>query len=152
MHQLDQPSPQRPPTERRVLIVDGHPLVRRGLAALIDAEPDLTVCARAATPREALEALASVRPDLVITDLSFGDGAGSEGLALVADIGSRHGDLPVLVLSMHEGSVWERRAVYAGASGYVSKREMGETLLVAIRAVLDGKYASQKVRAGLDPT
>ncbi len=127
--------------------------MRRGLAALIDDEPDLTVCARAATPREALEALASARPDLVITDLSFGAGAGSEGLALVADIRSGHGDLPVLVLSMHEGSVWERRAVEAGASGYVSKREMGGTLLIAIRSVLEGeKYLSSKVRAGLDPT
>lgn len=139
MHQLDQPSPQRPPTERRVLIVDGHPLVRRGLAALIDAEPDLTVCARAAGHREALAAIASSRPDLVIAELTFGDGAGGDGVDLVREIRFAHGELPVLVLSGHEAPVYAERAFRAGAGGYVSKRDSGATLLVAIRAVLDGE-------------
>jgi DNA-binding NarL/FixJ family response regulator len=136
--------------KRRILIVDDHPLVRRGLAALIDNEPDLTVCAAAATQRTGLEAIASSRPDLVIADLSLADG---DGLALVKDIRSDHEDLPVLVLTLHDAPLWARRAFQAGATGYVTKQEMTETLLVAIRCVLDGKkYVSPKIGDGLDTT
>jgi len=147
-------SPSRnTPAERRILIVDDHPLVRRGLTALIESEPDLTVCAEAGTHQAGLEAIASSRPDLVIADLSSADGAGSDGLGLVKDARSRYEDLAVLVLTRHAAPVYAERAFRAGASGYVTKREMTETLLVAIRSVLDGeKYVSPKIRAGLDTT
>ena len=89
------------PARRRILIVDNHALVRRGLTALIDNEADLTVCAAVATHQAGLEAIATCRPDLVITDLVLDDG---EGLDLVRDIRAGHEDLPVLVLSMHDAA------------------------------------------------
>ena len=136
------------PPQRRILIVDSQPLVRRGLIALIDHEPDLTVCAAAATRRAGLEAIASSQADLVVTELSFEDG---DGLDLVENIRSSDEDLPVLVFSMHDAPRHTRRAFRAGALGYVSKQETGETLLVAIRCVLGGeKYVSPKLRVGLD--
>lgn len=134
--------------KRRILIVDDHPLVRRGLIALIDSEPDLTVCAAAATLSAGLEAVSSARPDLVIADLSLGI---DDGLAMVEEIRAGHEDLPVLVLTMHDAPLYARRAFRAGASGYVTKQEMLDTLLVAIRRVLDGEeFVSAKIKAGLD--
>ena len=142
------PSPE-PQIKRRILIVDDHPLMRRGLTALIDSEPDLIVCAEAATPRAGFEAIASSQPDLVITDLSMGDGDGA-GLALINDIRSGYEDMPVLVLTTHDAPYYARRAFAAGANGYVSKQELGETLLVAIRCVLNGeKFLSPKMSADL---
>jgi DNA-binding NarL/FixJ family response regulator len=138
-------SPVRP-AKRRILIVDDHSLVRRGLTALIDNEPDLIVCAEGATHRSGLEAIASSRPDLVIADLRLGP---DDGLALVRDVRSGNRDLPILVLSMHEAPTWTQRAIDAGANGYVSKQEMGETLLLAIRCVLGGeRYEGNKGNGG----
>ena len=124
------------PARRRILIVDDHPLVRLGLKALIDAEPDLIVCAEAATRADALRAIAPGQPDLVIADLSLRRG---DGLELVREIRSRHPGLRVLVLTMLEAPLHVRRAFSAGASGYVTKRELTETLLEAIRSVLCGE-------------
>ena len=146
MHRED--SPEETPRKRRILIVDDHPLVRRGLTALIDNEPDLTVCASAATLGAGLEAIDSAQPDLVIADLSLGI---DDGLAMVEKIHSGHADLPVLVLTMHEAPVYARLAFEAGARGYVTKQEMLETLLVAIRRVLEGEeFVSPEIQAGLD--
>jgi len=122
--------------KRRILIVDNHPLVRRGLKTLIDAEPDLTVCAEAANPRDGLGAIAESRPDLVIADLSLGPG---NGLELLRAIRSRHAGVRVLVLTMHDMPRRVRRAFAAGADGHVSKQEMTETLLMAMRSVLRGE-------------
>jgi DNA-binding NarL/FixJ family response regulator len=136
------------PTTQRILIVDDHPLVRRGLNALIESEGDLTVCAEAATRQAGLAAVATFSPDLVIADLSLGEG---DGLAMVKDIRAGHRDLPILVLTMHEGPVYAERAFRAGANGYVTKREMSETLLAAIRCVLAGEtWVSPSLRARLD--
>jgi DNA-binding NarL/FixJ family response regulator len=121
--------------KRRILIVDDHPLVRRGLTALINAEPDLIVCAEAATRADGLVAVAVARPDLVITDLSLIRG---DGLELVRDIRSRHLGLPVLVLSLHDSPLYVRRAFAAGADGYLAKQKLTEALLLAIRSVLRG--------------
>jgi DNA-binding NarL/FixJ family response regulator len=141
-------SAEKSTVKRRILIVDDHPLVRRGLTALIDHEPDLTVCAEAATLREGIEAIESSRPDLVIADLSLGI---DDGLAMVEEVHSGHEDLPVLVLTMHDAPLYARRALRAGARGYVTKQEMIETLLVAIRRLLDGgEFVSPEIRAGLD--
>ena len=133
---------------RRILIVDGHPLMRRGLTALINNEPDLAVSAAVGTCRAGLAAIASSRPHLVITDLLVEE---VDGMGLVGDIRSNYRDLRVLVLTMHDGPRCARRALRAGASGYVTKQDTAETLLTAIRCVLDGqRYVSPKVRAGLD--
>jgi len=141
-------SSRGPSAKRRILIVDDHPLVRRGLTALIDNEPDLTVCAEAATQRAGLDAISSSRPDMVIADLSLKDG---DGLDMVKEIWLGHKRLPVLVLSMHDAPIYAERAFQAGASGYVSKQEMSETVLIAIRGLLDGeKYVSPKTEEKLD--
>lgn len=140
-------TPPATKTRRRLLIIDNHTMMRRGLSTLIDNESDLTVCAEA-THEEGLEAIATSQPDLVITDLWLVE---SDGFGLIKEIRARHTDLPVLVLSMHAAPQYARRALQAGATGYVSKQEMGETLLIAIRCVLDGKtYVSPKLRVGFD--
>jgi len=142
-----QDSPPAPLARRRILIVDDHLLVRRGLTALIDNEPDLVVCAAAATHREGLAAIATFHPDLVIADLSLGD---DDGLAMVQDIRSGHADLPVLVLTIHDAPACAEQAFRAGASGYVTKQEISESLLVAIRSALGGdRYVSPQIRAAL---
>jgi DNA-binding NarL/FixJ family response regulator len=128
--------PQAARARRRILIVDDHPLVRRGLKALIDAESDLIVCAEAANPEDGLDAIAGTRPDLVIAGLSFRDG---DGLALVRGICAIQGGPPVLVLSIREAPLYVRRAFAAGASGYVAKRDPTETVLAAIRRLLRGE-------------
>ncbi len=131
---------QPAPVKRRILIVDDHPLVRRGLRALINAEPDLIVCAEAATQQDGLGAIATARPDLAVVDLSLGHG---DGLELVREIRSREAGPRVLVLTMHDAPEYVRRAFAAGADGYVSKQELPETLLMAIRSVLRGEtYAA----------
>ena len=136
-----------PPARRRILIVDDHPLMRRGLTALIDNEPDLIVCAAVGNPQEGIEAIAALQPDLVITDLSMRDG---EGLALIACIRSDNADLLILVLTIHDAPFYVRRTMSAGANGYVSKQELGETLLIAVRCVLGGEtYLSPQIRAEL---
>jgi DNA-binding NarL/FixJ family response regulator len=124
------------PVKRRILLVDDHPLVRHGLTALIDAQPDLVVCAAAANRRDALVAIAVTRPDLVITDLSLGY---DDGLALVRDIRSRHVGVRILTLSMYDSPAYIRRAFAAGADGYVAKSRITETLLEAIHSVLRGE-------------
>lgn len=139
-------APEVPP-RRRILIVDDHALVRRGLTALIANEADLLVCAEVATEREGLDAIPVSKPDLVIADLSLQD---CESLDMVKAIRLRHDGLPVLLLSMHDAPICAERALQAGASGYVTKQEMGEIVLLAIRCVLDGgTYLSPKIRAAL---
>ena len=137
---LRKPTAQSAPVKRRILIVDDHPLVRRGLRALINAEPDLIVCAEAATQQDGVGAIAAARPDLAVVDLSLDHG---DGLKLVKEIRSRQPGLRVLVLTMHDAPAYVRRAFAAGADGYVSKQELTDTLLVAIRSVLRGEtYAA----------
>ena len=130
--------PQSPggatPVKRRILIVDAHPLLRRGLAALIDGESDLIVCGQAATAQAALAAIVADGPDLVIADFSLED---SVGLALAAEIRTRHPGLPVLMMSMDDEALGCERALRAGARGCVSKRELDGTALAAIRAGLE---------------
>ncbi|MBE3070212.1 MAG: response regulator transcription factor [Planctomycetes bacterium] len=119
----------------RVLVVDDHPVVRQGLALLINHEPDLAVCGEAATAAEALKAIADTRPDVAIVDLSL---KGASGLDLIKDIKVRHPGLPVLVLSMSDENVYAERALRAGARGYMMKEEATEKVLTALRRVLAG--------------
>jgi DNA-binding NarL/FixJ family response regulator len=129
--------------KKRILLIDDHALLRRGLAALIETEPDLVVCGEAATRQAGLEAIASSQPDLVIADLSLQDGD-SDGLELIKDIHRRFPRLPVLALSMYEEAVYAERALRAGARGYVTKQELDDTVVAAIRRVLAGEiHASE---------
>ena len=135
-------SPQKTPAKRRILIIDEQPLIRRGLAILIENQPDLMVCAAAATHQAGLDAISSSRPDLVIADLSFKDG---DGFDIVKEIRLGYKYLPVLLLSVHDAPIYSERAFKAGASGYVNKQETTEAMLIAIRRVLDGEiYLSPK--------
>jgi DNA-binding NarL/FixJ family response regulator len=140
------PEPARP-ARKRILIVDDHPVLRRGLAALIESERDLAVCATAATCKSALEAIRESHPDLVIVDLALREG---DGLDLVKEIKAHHRELPSLVLSMHDESVYAERSLKAGARGYITKQQLDETVLIAIRCVLDGEtYLSDPLKRRL---
>ncbi len=120
----------------RLIVIDDHPLIRRGLASIINGEPDLVVCAEAATRQAGLDAIATTNPDLVTVDLSLGE---SDGLSLIKDIRARFPTLPMLVVSMHDESLYAERTFRAGASGYVNKDQLDGTVLVAIRCVLEGR-------------
>jgi DNA-binding NarL/FixJ family response regulator len=130
-------------SKHRVLVVDDHPIVRQGLALLIDQEPDLMVCGEAEEAESALAAIAASRPDVLLLDLSL---PGPDGIDLLKAIRSTDPDLPVLVLSMHDESTYAERALRAGANGYIMKQEATENVLVALRRILRGEvYVSDRV-------
>ena len=132
-------------TEHKILLVDDHPLLRRGLAALIEGELDLSVCGQAASRKDALRCIGQQQPDLAIVDLNL---EGSDGLNLIKDIKACRPDVMSMVLSMHDESLYAERAIHAGARGYVSKQQLDDTILVAIRRILDGGiYLSEKMGA-----
>jgi DNA-binding NarL/FixJ family response regulator len=127
----------------RVFIVDDHTMFREGMKQLIDREADLTVCGDAASGDEALGSIPGLKPDLVIVDLSL---SGSTGLDLIKTLRSLYPALPVLVVSMHEETLYAERALHAGASGYVMKQEPAKTVKLAIRKVLAGDlHLSEKM-------
>jgi DNA-binding NarL/FixJ family response regulator len=128
---------------KRVLLVDDHPIVRQGLAQMIDQEADLQVCGQAQGAVEAMEAIGREAPDVAVVDLSLPDG---NGIDLVKQIRERWPGLAVLVLSMHDESLHAERALRAGAKGYIMKQEATETVLTAIRRVLHGDtYVSERM-------
>ncbi len=133
-----------PVTEKhRLLIVDDHPLFREGLRQIIERDPDLTVCGEAASAAEALQLIPTVKPDLVLIDISLG---GTSGIDLIKTIKNDYDELPVLVVSMHEESLYAERALRAGAMGYLMKHEPGKTVKAAIHKVLGGEmYLSEKM-------
>lgn len=138
---------QRSTRLRSVFIIDDHPIVRKGLAQLLDQEPDLVVCGEAADVREARVGLERTRPDVVILDLSLRD---SDGLELIKEIRAKHGQLPVLVLSMHDETIYAERLLSAGANGYIMKQAGGDQLVVALRRVLaGGVYVSDRIGASM---
>jgi DNA-binding NarL/FixJ family response regulator len=127
----------------RILVVDDHPVVREGLARVIENQSDLMICGQAATIPEALAVLAASKPDVAIVDISLG---GHNAIELIKDIKVRHPELPVLVHSMHDESVYAERSLRAGAKGYIMKQEPPQNLVVALRQVLAGEiYLSQKM-------
>ncbi len=123
---------------RRILLVDDHPLMREGLAQLINGQDDLVVCGEVEDRVAALEALETLKPDLAVVDLSLRE---ESGLELIKDIRARAPDVVVLVLSMHDETLYAERALRAGARGYVMKREASDRVLEAIRHTLDGRVA-----------
>jgi len=119
----------------KVFLVDDHPIVRQGLALFIDREPDLTVCGEADGANSALQAMRDALPDFVVLDISLD---GPDGLELLKTLRGKYPNLPVLVLSMHDESVYAERALRAGANGYIMKQEATDKVLTAIRHILGG--------------
>jgi DNA-binding NarL/FixJ family response regulator len=132
------------PDKRRVLVVDDHPLVCAGLAGLINKQKDLVCCGQACTSAAAEHAAATLRPDLVVLDLSLGT---EDGLALMPVLHRRRPDLRILILSVADETSHAELALRAGARGYLMKEQATEEMLVAIRMVLAGQvYLSPKIR------
>lgn len=132
-------------SKAKVFLVDDHPLVREWLTNLIHQQPDLVVCGEAETPAKAMEAIASQKPDVAIVDISLKDGSGIE---LIKNIRMLRTPVAVIVLSMHDESLYAERALRAGARGYIMKRETAKKVIVAIRQVLEGKmYLSERLKA-----
>jgi DNA-binding NarL/FixJ family response regulator len=141
--------PQLAPATKkcRVLLVDDHPIVRQGLALLIDREPDLTVCGEADSAPSVFHAITTLRPDLVILDISL---SGPDGLDVLKEIRMKTSSLPVLILSMHDESIYAQRAIRAGANGYIMKQEATDKVLVAIRRILQGEvYLSDRLTSAM---
>jgi DNA-binding NarL/FixJ family response regulator len=127
----------------RVLLVDDHPIVRQGLALLIDREADLSVCGEAEGSHSAFLAISTLRPDIVVLDISL---SGPDGLDILKEIRTKTTNLPVLILTMHDESIYAERAMRAGANGYIMKQEATEKVLVAIRRILQGEvYLSDRL-------
>lgn len=125
----------------RILIVDDHAIVREGLRTLIQAEKDLAVCAEAEDGPKALDLITREKPDAVVADLGL---QGMSGLDLIKNIKARHPQLPVLVISMLDESIYAERALRAGARGYLMKKESADHVVNALRRVLSGKvYVSE---------
>jgi DNA-binding NarL/FixJ family response regulator len=128
-------------TRKKILVVDDHAVLREGLVAQINREPGLIVCGEAATARAALEAVEKLNPDLVLADINL---PARNGLELIRDLRALRASLPVLVLSMHDASLFAERVLRAGGRGYVSKQQTGHQLITAIRRVLGGQiYLSE---------
>jgi DNA-binding NarL/FixJ family response regulator len=121
--------------KRRVYVVDDHPIVRQGLAQFIAHEPDIEVCGGAANVNDALEEIAAMRPDLVIIDISL---EGSNGIDLINQLKTRNENTKALVWSMFDEKLFAERALRAGALGYINKQEPIDTVVTAIRQVLQG--------------
>jgi DNA-binding NarL/FixJ family response regulator len=131
------------PGKRRIFIVDDHPIVREGLSLMMNREPDLMVCGEAEEAATALQAITSTRPDFLIVDISLN---GPDGLDLLKSIRVRFPNLPVLILSMHDESIYAERALRAGANGYIMKQEATEKVLIAVRQILNQKvYVSDRI-------
>jgi DNA-binding NarL/FixJ family response regulator len=129
--------------KKTVFLVDDHPIVRQGLTLLINQEADLTVCGEAQEMQAALKAIQAVKPDILIVDISLN---GPDGLELLKNIRINSARLPVLILSMHDESIYAERALRAGANGYIMKQEATEKVLVALRRILSGEiYVSEKI-------
>lgn len=144
MSQRTQPSTDRR-SKRTIVIVDDHPIVRQGLAQLINQESDLLVCGQAEDAYEAMQTIRESDPDMVIVDISLKE---TSGVELIKDLKIQYPDLPVLTLSMHDETVYGERALRAGARGYIMKQEATEKVVTAIRRVLAGEvYVSNGMAA-----
>ncbi len=133
------------PAHKRLLIVDDHPMMRTGLAQLIDNEDDLKVCGEADNAGQATAAVAKQKFDLALVDISLPD---RNGLELIKDLRALDPSLPILIVSMHDEMLYAERVLRAGARGYIMKQEGGQKFLQAIRRVLAGQvFVSEKMSA-----
>jgi DNA-binding NarL/FixJ family response regulator len=140
------PASAKLPTKKRLLIIDDHPVFRAGMIALINTEPELSVCAEAHDATNALDLIEASQPDLVLLDMNL---PGKSGLDLLKDIRAVHPRLPVLVISMHDEASYAERVIRAGGRGYIMKHERPEHILDAARKVLAGGIAVSESMATL---
>ena len=130
--------PRPAPSKHRLFIVDDHPIFREGLGKIVGQEADLEVCGEADAADEAFGKISALNPDLVLTDIGL---PGKSGLELIQDLHAALPELPVLVISMHDESVYAERVLRAGGRGYVMKQAGPAMMLQSIRQVLAGKVA-----------
>jgi DNA-binding NarL/FixJ family response regulator len=129
--------------KRKVLVVDDHPIVREGLAQMINREPDLSVCGDASHMQKAVQLMEALKPDILLVDISLD---GPDGLELLKHIRAQDPGLPVLILSMHDESIYAERALRAGANGYIMKQEATDSVLDALRRILNREvYVSPRI-------
>lgn len=127
----------------RVFIVDDHPLVRQGLAQIIESQDDLELCGEAEDSSTAMRGIEQTKPDAIIVDISL---QGNNGLELIKNVKAIHEHVPILVFSMHDESIYAQRALRAGAKGYVMKKESSEKIVDAIRRIIKGEiFVSPRV-------
>lgn len=127
--------------KRRILIIDDHPIVREGLATIINQQPDLAACGEAEDAQGALESVRTLHPDLVTLDISL---KGVNGIELIKQILQHDDKISILVLSMHDESLYVERVLRAGAKGYIMKQEGTEKVVAAIQRILAGEiYVSE---------
>lgn len=129
----------------KIIIVDDHPIIRKGLSDLINQEKDLVVCGQAEDAHEAMDVIKTLKPDIAVVDISLKE---TSGIELIKDVRTQYPNLPVLALSMHDESLYAERALRAGAKGYIMKAEAAEKVITAIRKVLSGElYVSDRMAA-----
>ena len=132
------------PTKQSVLLVEDHPITRLGLKAVIDQQPDLAVCGETDSAPAAVQLVSAQRPDIAVVDISLKT---TNGIELTKNLKSLAPGMPVLIVSMHDETVYAERALRAGASGYLMKQEASDKIVQAIRSVLKGDiYVSEKTR------
>jgi DNA-binding NarL/FixJ family response regulator len=138
-----QPTLRKP--KIKVLLVDDHPILRKGLAQLINLESDMMVCGEAEDGPKAFELAGTLTPDVAVIDVSL---KGSNGIELIKNLKARYPELPTLMLSMYDESLYAERALRAGSLGYIMKEEAIEQVLVAIRRVMTGEiFLSDKMKS-----
>jgi DNA-binding NarL/FixJ family response regulator len=134
-------------TPKDILIVDDHPIVRQGIRSLLAEELDLAITAEAESAPEALEMLRKTKVDAAIIDITL---KGTDGLELTKSIRSEFPSLPILIMSMHDESLYAERALRSGANGYIMKQEVADNVVTALRSVLGGRvYVSEDIRETL---
>ena len=130
-------------SKTKIIVVDDHAIVRRGLSELINGEDDLMVCGQAEDAHQAMQAIKTLKPDMVIVDISLKE---TSGMELIKDIKAQYPNLSVLALSMHDEAVYAERVLRAGADGYIMKAEATENIVTAMRKVLSGQiYLSDRM-------
>jgi len=122
--------------KKRILLVDDHPVLRKGLVRLIDSKDEFVVCGEASTATDAMQLIRELKPELVIVDIGL---PGTSGIELTKTIRAEFGNLPVLILSMHEEALYATRALRAGAMGYIVKQDAIDNIAVALQEALAGR-------------
>jgi DNA-binding NarL/FixJ family response regulator len=132
------------PPKSRVFLVDDHPITRQGLVALINREPNLVVCGEADSAPVAIDMIQKLTPDIALVDVTLKT---TSGIELMKHLKALRPEMPVLMMSMHDESLFAERALRAGAKGYIMKLEPSATILAAIRRILSGElYLSEKMK------
>src|SRR2546430_17449049 len=138
---------KNPQTTKRILLVDDHPVLRKGLVRLIDSKEEFVVCGEASTAADAMALIRELSPDLVVADIGL---PGTSGIELTKTIRTEVHDLPVLILSMHEEALYATRALRAGAMGYIVKQDAIDNIATALHQTLNGqRYLSPAISSQL---